>query len=243
MNIEQAVFHEEFSNHEQGKSHLSYEREAAFYQSIKMGNTKEAMNLFMPLDSDGMGKLSENHLRNLKYHLIITIAFITRYCIEGGMETEDAYNLSDVFIQKLDKCHTEDEIHQLHVSVVKEYSQRMYMILKRAMHSKPIMQCMEYISTHLYTKISLADLSELVNLSSEYLSKLFHSEVGMTISKYITAKKIEAAEKMLRYSEFSCGEIANYLCFSSESHFISVFKKHNNTTPKEYKEQNFRSRK
>ena len=243
MDIEHEIFKAEFSNHELDKSHMTYERETAFYQSIKMGNTKEALSLFLPLNSDVMGKLSENRIRNLKYHLIITIAFITRYCIEGGMETEKAYNLSDIFIRKLDDCQTDTEIHALHRNVVEEFSERMHMILKTAMHSRPIIQCTEYISSHLYTKITLTDLSELVQLSPEYLSKLFHTEVGTTISKYISQKKIEAAKKMLRYSEYSCSEISNYLCYASESHFISVFKKTTGNTPKEYREKNFRSHK
>ena len=40
-----------------------------------------------------MGVLSKNALTNLKYHFVITVALVTRYCIEGGMETEQAYRL------------------------------------------------------------------------------------------------------------------------------------------------------
>ena len=60
MDIEHEIFKAEFSNHELDKSHMTYERETAFYQSIKMGNTKEALSLFLPLNSDFMGKLSNS---------------------------------------------------------------------------------------------------------------------------------------------------------------------------------------
>jgi len=99
------------------------------------------------------------------------------------------------------------------------------------------------IYDNLHTKISLEKLAEITALSPAYLSKLFHKEVGMTVSAYITKKRIEAAENMLKFSEYSCLEISDYLCFSSESHFIQVFRKHTGYTPKSFRERFFRTRK
>ena len=64
----------------------------------------------------------------------------------------------------------------------------------------------------------------------------------MTVSANITTKRIEAAGNMLKFSDYSCIDISNYLCFSSESHFIQVFKKHTGYTPKIYREKFFRKR-
>ena len=108
MSIEKTLSHTEFLNREYSVSHLSYEREMEFFHSIQSGNLDQVLQLFEPLDSTKLGKLSEDSLCNLKYHLIITVAFITRYCIEGGMEMETAYNLSDIYIRSLDKCVSEE---------------------------------------------------------------------------------------------------------------------------------------
>ena len=99
MNVNKKLSHVEFLNREYNISHLSYEREMAFFNCTKEGNPEEAARLFKPFNSEDMGRLSDDSLRNLKYHLIITVAFITRYCIEGGMEMEAAYNLSDIYPQ------------------------------------------------------------------------------------------------------------------------------------------------
>ena len=82
----------------------------------------------------------------------------------------------------------------------------------------------------------------MTGLSAPYLSKLFHREVGVTVKQYILRKKVEAAENLLRYSDYPCAAIANYLGFGSESYFISVFKSITKTTPKEYRERFFRTR-
>lgn len=242
MDIKKKLSNMEFLNCEYNISHMPYEREMAFFQSIKTGDVNETQRLFKPLNSKELGKLSDNKLRNLKYHLIITVAFITRYCIEGGMEMETAYNLSDIYVYAIDRCSTEEQINLLHRELVDDYSQRMQLLHKANLYPKPIIVCLDYIYDNLHTKITLKKLSEITKLSTSHLSKLFHKEVGITVSEYIINRKIETAENMLRFSDYSCIEIANYLCFSSESHFIQVFKKHTGYTPKVYKQKFFRNR-
>ncbi len=242
MNLDKKLSHIEFLNREYNVSHLSYEREMAFFHSIKQGDYAEVQRLFKPFNCKEMGRLSDDNLRNIKYHLVITVALITRYCIEGGMEMEAAYNLSDIYIRSIDKCRTEDEINMLHREVVDDYTQRMSIIRKQNRYPRTITMCLDYIYDNLHQKITLEELAERVNLSPSYLSKLFHKEVGCTVSAYITKKRIEAAENMLKFSEYSCLEISDYLCFSSESHFIHVFKKHTGYTPKSYREYHFRLR-
>ena len=213
-----------------------------FFQNIRLGNVDLVRQLFKPLDCEQMGRLSEDALRNLKYHLIITVALITRYCIEGGMEMETAYNLSDIYIQSIDKCHQEKEIHMLHQELVEDYAQRMQLLHKETLYPKPIIICLDYIYDNLHTKISLDALTETVGLSPSYLSRLFRREVGLTISEYIMKKRLETAENMLKYSDHSCIDISTYLCFSSESHFIQTFRKHTGYTPKAYRQKFFRKK-
>ena len=187
-----------------------------------------------------MGTLSQNPLRNLTYHFIITVAFLTRYCIEGGMEMEEAFNLSDIYIRSADRCQREQEINVLHRQVIDDFTQRMQMIQKKPRYPKPVLVALDYIYDHLHTKITLQALAEAVHLSPSHLSKLFHREMGLTISDYIRKKRVEAAGNMLKFSDYSCAEIANYLCFSSESHFIQIFKKEMGKTPKQYRALFFR---
>lgn len=242
MDINKDLANAAFKNREYLEPHLPYEREMEFYQSIKMGNIKEVKRLFKPLGGSGFGKLSDDVLTNLKYHLVVTIAFITRYCIEGGMEMETAYNLSDVYILRLDRCKKEEEIHSVHREAVEEYTKRMHAIIKKGLFSKPVLICIDMIYDNLHYKITLKDLARRARLSPQYLSKLFHKEVGVTVSQYIAQKRIEAAENLLKFSDYSCIEISNYLCFNSESYFIQVFKSYTKLTPKEYRDKYFRTR-
>ena len=74
-----------------------------------------------------------------------------------------------------------------------------------------------------------------MHLNPTYLSELFARETGTSLSQYITDKRMEAAENMLKYSEYSFSEIAQILAYRSQSHFTKVFKKHSGMTPGEYR--------
>ncbi len=226
-----------FTNRENGFCHAPFERELAFYESVRSGNLETVKTLFTPLGGEdkGFGKLSDDPLQNFKYHLVVSIAMITRFCINGGMPPEEAYNLSDVYIQHTDKCSNENEIHNLHYSMTVEFTKRMRLINNGYTYSKVIVSVLDYISDHLHERIMLKDIADYVSCSEPYISRLFSSEVGIAVSMYIMNKKIEAAANMLQFSDYTSLEISNYLSFSSQSYFIKQFKKYIGITPKEYK--------
>ena len=85
------------------------------------------------------------------------------------------------------------------------------------------------------------DLAEHTELSTSYLSRLFEKELGIAVSDYIREKKIDKAQNLLKYSDFSTVEIANYLSFSSQSHFIQTFEKLVGLTPKKYRDRFYRT--
>ena len=72
-----------------------------------------------------MGVLSKNAVTNMKYHFVITTAMITRLCKQNGMEMEQAFRLSDFYIQKLDGIHTVEEVQSLHDEMVMDYTEKM----------------------------------------------------------------------------------------------------------------------
>jgi len=223
--------------------HPDYEKELSFYSLVSDGNVKalrETEDEFTFIDKAENGILSDNPKRNLLYHLIVTIAMITRFCIEGGMDSETAYTLSDLYIQKADKASSYEELKEIHKEVSFDFASKMNSLRKSVVFSKHIILCLDYIFEHLNESISIKQMADHIHINETYLSKLFKKETGMTIGEYIQSRKIESAENMLKYSDYSYVDIANYLAFSSHSYFIHVFKKHTNLTPNAYRKINYR---
>lgn len=164
---------------------------------------------------------------------------ITRLCRQNGMESEQAFRLSDFYIQKLDDLYTMQEVHSLHDEMVLDFTEKMRRYLRKDTNSKHINSCKEYIYAHIKERITIEDLSDALGVSASYLSRLFKKEAGISVSAYIREQKINIAKNLLRFSEYSLIEIANRLSFSSQSHFIQQFKEVTGMTPKKYRDENY----
>ena len=218
--------------------------EYSFYTAVKTGDMETVVanckeDAFIHLE--GTGVLSRNALTNIKYHFVVTAAMLTRYCIDGGLEPEQAYRLSDFYIIHMDACSTIQEISDLHHEMALDFTGKMRLLQKNAALSKPVAQCIDYIYAHISARITVEDLAVYTNLSASYLSRLFKQNLGVSISDYIREKKIEKAQNLLRFSDFTYIQIANYLSFSSQSHFIQTFQHYVGMTPKQYRSSKYKS--
>lgn len=222
--------------------HAPYSEEQEFFTHIKDGNINEVRELCKEslLNKKGLGVLSKNNLRNIRYHFIVTTALVARYCIEAGLETSVAYGLSDYYIEKADTLKSEEEIAKLHPQMCEDYTKRMRAIRTKKICSKPVAECMDYICDNLHNEITLDDLAKLTELNSSYLSRLFKSEAGIGINTYIQKKRMETAANMLVYTDYSIADISTMLSFADQSYFGQIFKKYYEVTPREYRNINFR---
>lgn len=238
MGLQEEWYKQETDDSEDNKYHRPASEEYAFYHAVSSGDidtVRANCQAKRFTDSQGAGLLSKNPITNIKYHFVITTAMITRICVENGLEMEQAYRLSDFYILKLDNIHTIEEVSDLHESMVLDFTGKMR-LLQKSSTSKPITTCVDYIYGHIKERITIEDLAEHTELSTSYLSRLFKKELGVSVSDYIREKKIEKAQNMLKYCDYSLIDIANYLSFSSQSHFIQAFKKYVGMTPKKYRD-------
>lgn len=244
MNLEHEWYMKELRMSEEDASHRPMEVEYSFYTAVSCGDMDYVRNNIKEgafRNPDGMGILSRNSLTNYRYHFIVTAAMITRYCVEAGMELEQAYRLSDFYILKMDTLTTIKDIILLHDNMALDFTGKMLLLKKQSVISKSITMCIEYIYNHINDRITVEDLAVFTALSPSYLSKLFKKELGVSVSEYIRKKKIDKAQNLLKYSEFTTVEIANYLSFSSQSHFIQTFEKMVGMTPKKYRDRFYRT--
>lgn len=236
-NCDNSVISHFFSHREENFQYAPFDREMAFYESICSGNIEFVKMFAEPLFCEGCGTLSRNPLQNMKYHFTISTALIARFCVGSGMTPEQAYSLSDVYINRADECKTIESVRSVHNEMIEEYTRQMRILRSSKLYSKRILRAVEYISEHLHSRVLIEDAAEFLRITPAYLSRLFKSETGMTFSDYVNQRKIEEATGLLRYSDYTDLEISNLLCFSSQSYFIKIFKKIMGMTPNEYKKK------
>lgn len=234
-----------FLQREEHLFHQPYSNEINFYTAIKKGDIEFIENNKKKYEnqqekkpsSNGKGLLSKDSVKNERYHLIVNAAIITRNCIEGGLDQEAAYTLSDLYIRLADETDTVARLQEINDDMVRSFTLKMKELRTRQIMSRHISQCIRYIYDHLHEQITIDSLSRQVGLHPCYLASLFKKETGITIHSFIQNKRLETAENMLKNSAYSCADIANMLCFSSQSHFIRAFRKKYGMTPKEYRQK------
>jgi len=235
-----------FKRREEQLSHVEYDHEYSFYDNITAGNIEEVKKILADPNDTAMyenpeyGRLSKDSLRNMRYHFVVSTALITRLCVDKGLERELAYTLSDLYISKMDIAKTAQQIIQLHNEMLMDFTQKMADLPKQQIYSIQIVKAVDYILKHRNVRLTMQNVADELNINRSYLSSLFIKETGISISDFIRREKIKAAENMLKFSDYSYGDIAEYFGFASQSHFIKCFRSQTGLSPREYRRQNIR---
>ncbi|MCD1258960.1 response regulator [Paenibacillus athensensis] len=86
--------------------------------------------------------------------------------------------------------------------------------------------------------IELGRLAERVFLTPSYLSKLFKSETGETLTDYLIGIRMSRAKQLLKeHAEMKTYEVGERVGYSDPAYFNKIFKKMVGVTPKEFKDQ------
>lgn len=225
----------QYRNAERGFVHTPHNVDMLQYEYLKVGNPAgiaESAKIFKP---EMQGHLSDDPVRNIKYLFIINTGLASRFAVEGGLDIETAYAISDLYIQKVDHMYSIEEIKILQQEMFTHYTNQVALSMKQNIYSKPIIMCMEYIEAHLTESIHLPDIAAHAKLNKNYLSTLFKKETGMTFPAYITKERIMIAQNMLKHTEYTYSQISSSLAFSSQSHFTRVFREQTGYTPNKYR--------
>lgn len=223
-------------NRQNSQFHHSVNREKKIYKSIMTGDIQALVEIHKEPMDGLVGVLAKNNsLRSEKNLLICTVVLATRAAMDGGLDAEVAYTLSDAYIQTLEEISDIDIIRQLHNCVTLDFVDRVHK-LHINKYSKVIRTCENYIKNNIYNPLSLSNISEYVKLSPNYLSGLFKEQTSITISEYILKEKIEEAKKLLKTSSSSILDISVLLNFNSQSYFAKMFKRYTGLTPKKFRD-------
>jgi AraC-like DNA-binding protein len=83
--------------------------------------------------------------------------------------------------------------------------------------------------------LDVAALAEQVGLSSDYLSKLFRTAMGRTISDYFQLRRVHRACQLLMDPSYSVTDIAFDLGYSDAPHLCRMFQRHRSMSPMTYR--------
>ncbi|KUO50345.1 MAG: hypothetical protein APF76_11590 [Desulfitibacter sp. BRH_c19] len=106
-----------------------------------------------------------------------------------------------------------------------------------AFNDERIEEAIGYIMVNLDKQVTLESIADLVHTSPGYLSRLFKSTTGVSLSSFIIEARIEKAKFLLLHeNDKGLKAIAKEVGFSTVQHFCNTFKRIEKVSP-----ANFRS--
>lgn len=215
--------------------HNSYHFEQLLLKIVETGNLKRLEELNKYTEKFHVGKLSENSLRQQKNLFITTTSLVTRAAIKGGMSVEQAYSLSDIYIQECERMDNIKGIINLSETMLHEFVAKVARDKINTQMSVDVFNAVQYIYNHTNLPIQIQDITDAIGISYSSLKNKFKTEMGKTINEFITETKLNESKDLLQYTDLSLSEISSYLSFSSQSYFQNLFKKHYGITPLQYR--------
>lgn len=217
--------------------HNTMELEEMMLSHVEHGRTEEIERIFHAPAAGRAGIMAENALRQQKNLIICTATLVTRAAIRGGLDRETAFALSDLYIQKAEMMQDVLSLTRLNAQMVLDFTKRVEAEKCGVHQTKLLRKAREYVMAHIGEAITTDALAKTCGLNRTYLCRVFSEETGMTVGQYVTAIKMEEAKRLMDITPKAISEIADYLGYSSQSHFQRVFKKTLGMTPGEYRER------
>lgn len=108
--------------------------------------------------------------------------------------------------------------------------------------SRRILKVKEYINKHYTEEIRLADMADLVGMSTTSFSRFFKLRSGKTLSDYVVEMRLGVAARQLVYTTNSVSEICYGCGFNTLSNFNRLFRKYKGCSPTEFREKYFKTK-
>ncbi len=216
-----------------------YEGEKKLIKAVSQGITHKAEQLISNSSELMLEMRVEDPVRNMKNYVIVTNVLLRKAAEQGGVHPFYIDGVSSDFARSVEKIKTTQEgvemMHDMIVkycALVKNHSMKNYSLL--------VQKVITLIDTDLTADLSLRRQAELLNVNASYLSTLFKKETGVTLTEYVTQKRIDHAAFLLSSTNMQIQNIAQHCGIYDVNYFTKIFKKQKNKTPKEYREDSMK---
>ena len=236
LETDTSLFTEEnYHKKENEEYNQTYAIEEQLLKLVRTGNCNGLMNLEFNDSNFHTGVTGSTALRQLKNNCIITTTICTRAAIDGGLDYATAYHLSDYFIQTAERLNTAEQLYNLLGKISYIFTEKVAQTKIPVSSDERLQKAIQYIQQNTNQHLTVGDVADYVGFSKSYFSTYFKSTLGFSVSAFILRCKLEEGRELLQYTNKSISTISTFLCFSSQSHFHTAFKKQFGITPSEYR--------
>jgi transcriptional regulator GlxA family with amidase domain len=106
---------------------------------------------------------------------------------------------------------------------------------QRSHHDEQIIKVQEWLAQNYQTEIVISEVAKKFQLSVRSLSRRFKLATNSSALQYLQNLRVDHAKELLKQSNLTVSEVADFVGYQDASHFTSLFKKNTAVTPNEYR--------
>jgi two-component system response regulator YesN len=222
------------------------EKKVIHYRDIKQNKNQDLL-----LYVDSLVKKLKSCLSNHNYDEFDTVLkelvnFLKREaCLSEG-EVKKLFNGFLFLIEEsqsclaameiINECESLETLYSVYKKLIKDRLYKFQADTQYQNCSYLIKKIIKFIEENYDQEITLSLLSENLNVSPNYISRLFKEETGQALFDYINEVRIQKAKRLLEDGELRIYEIGYKVGFKSPVHFNIVFNKFIGISPKQYRD-------
>lgn len=179
--------------------------------------------------------LSGSHIDNIVLNVMALNTSLRAAEVQSGLQTRNQFSYDNNPFSH----YTLDEVRKQFSQRILENIAQLHEIRQNISETPRIIEeTIAYVDEHICSgDLTVEQTASWLHLSTNYLRNIFKEHVGISLSKYITDKKIQYACKVLVETDDSIQSLCERLDFTSPNYFYTYFKKNTGMTPSQYRER------
>ena len=139
-----------------------------------------------------------------------------------------------IFNEIINTCHDFQQNENIYYFISGQLLQLYFELsTKKTNYRDFVRNAKKYIDTKYMENITIEDISKLLNMDRHYISRVFKSEVGLSMKAYLLKIRLEKAAALIK-DNYTVSEAVQMVGYSDISNFSHKFKEYFGVSPKDY---------
>ena len=214
---------------------MRYEYSAALTDAIKQGNLSLALHMIQRYSPGEQTEVrNANPLRNAQNYCIVLNTQLRHALEETGIHPYRVDRLSSEIGLEIEQLKTTAQVQEFFQQIIRRYcrlvQEHTYPNLKPLVNLAVV-----YIKEHLTDNLTVKDTANALTVNANYLSALFHKEMGMTFIDFVNKERTQQAAALLRHTNLQIQQIASSVGYNNTSYFAKQFVRFQGVSPSHYR--------
>lgn len=214
-----------------------YEYSATLTDAVQQGNLSLALHMIGRFDPSTQAAVrNSNPLRNAQNYCIVLNTQLRHALEKSGIHPYQVDRLSNAIGLEIEQLQSISQLPNFFRSVIRRYCR---LVQEHAYPNlKPLANlAVTYIKEHLADNLTVKDTAKALTVNANYLSTLFHKDMGMTFIDFVNQERTRQAAALLRHTNLQIQQVASTVGYNNTSYFAKQFVRFQGVSPSHYRRE------